>query len=78
MRFRGIRQFFTLVMLAAISSVVPAQETGGKKVLEAPGYVFGVTVTSIEELDVILNRADSLRKLFDPEQHGRIAIVLLG
>ena len=43
-----------------------------------PGYVFGVTVSSVQELDVILNRADSLRELFDPDQHGRIAIVLHG
>lgn len=78
MRFRGSRQFFTLVMLATLSSVVPAQEASEKEVSEVPGYVFGVTVTSIEELDVILNRADSLRKLFDPEQHGRIAVVLHG
>ena len=42
------------------------------------GYVFDVTVSSVQELDVILNRADSLRKLFDPQQHGRIAIVLHG
>lgn len=43
-----------------------------------PGYVFDVTVKSAQELNVILNRADSLRKLFDPEQHGRISIVLHG
>ncbi len=43
-----------------------------------PGYVFGVTVSSVQELDVILKRANSLRKLFDPQQHGRIAIVLHG
>ena len=43
-----------------------------------PGYVFDVTVSSVQELDVILNRADSLRELFDPDQHGRIAIVLHG
>lgn len=42
------------------------------------GYVFGVTVSSAQELDVILDRADSLRKLFDPDRHGRIAIVLHG
>ncbi|MFA9420722.1 MAG: hypothetical protein ACERLB_11275, partial [Gammaproteobacteria bacterium] len=45
---------------------------------ESPGYVFGVTVNTVEQLDVILNRADSLRGLFDPDQHGRIAIVLHG
>lgn len=42
------------------------------------GYVFGVTVSSEQELDVILERADSLRGLFNPSQHGRIAIVLHG
>ncbi len=45
---------------------------------EDSGYVFGVTVTTAQELDVILNRADSLRKLFNPNQHSRIAIVLHG
>ncbi len=44
----------------------------------ASGYVFDVTVSTAQELDVVLNRADSLRKLFDPQQHGRIAIVLHG
>ena len=55
-------------------------ETKTEKHAEAtpPGYVFGVTVSSVQELDVILDRADSLRKLFDPEQHGRIVIVLHG
>jgi intracellular sulfur oxidation DsrE/DsrF family protein len=42
------------------------------------GYVFDVTVSTAQELDVVLNRADSLRELFDPQQHGRIAIVLHG
>ena len=45
---------------------------------QAPGYVFDVTVNSAEQLDVILERAESLRELFDPDQHGRIAIVLHG
>lgn len=44
----------------------------------SPGYVFGVTVNSAKQLDVILDRADSLRELFNPAQHGRIAIVLHG
>ncbi len=46
--------------------------------VQAPGYVFDVTVSSAEQLDVILERAESLRELFDPDQHGRIAIVLHG
>jgi intracellular sulfur oxidation DsrE/DsrF family protein len=53
-------------------------EPRGEFDLESPGYVFGVTVNTAEQLDIILDRADSLRELFDPEQHDRIAIVLHG
>ena len=42
------------------------------------GYVIDVTVQSAEELSVVLERAENLRELFDPSQHGRIAIVLHG
>jgi len=49
-----------------------------EKYLDVPGYVFGVTVRSAQQLDVILERADSLRELFNPDQHSRIAIVLHG
>ncbi len=42
------------------------------------GYVFSVTVSTVQELDVVLDRAEELRELFDPEQHSRIAIVLHG
>jgi len=45
---------------------------------KSEGYVFSVTVTSAKELEVVLNRAEDLRSLFDPEQHSRIAIVLHG
>jgi len=31
-----------------------------------------------QQLDVVLDRAEDLRELFDPEQHSRIAIVLHG
>ncbi|MCG6891104.1 MAG: hypothetical protein LJE92_16085 [Gammaproteobacteria bacterium] len=44
----------------------------------ANGYVFSVTVTSARELDVVLDRAEDLRELFDPAEHSRIAIVLHG
>lgn len=43
-----------------------------------PGYVFGVTVSSAQQLDVVLNRAEDLRELFNPDEHGKIAIVLHG
>ncbi len=46
---------------------------------DAPaGYVFSVTVSSPQQLDVVLNRAEDLRELFNPEEHGKIAIVLHG
>ena len=57
------------------NAVVENQDDKG---LEVPGYVFGVTVRSAQQLDVILERANSLRELFNPEQHSRIAIVLHG
>lgn len=45
---------------------------------KAPGYVFSVTVSSPQQLDVVLNRAEDLRALFNPDEHGKIAIVLHG
>ena len=44
----------------------------------AEGYVFSVTVTSAQQLEVVLDRAEDLRELFDPDEHSRIAIVLHG
>jgi len=43
-----------------------------------PGFVFGVTVSSAEQLDVVLDRAEDLRALFKQGDHNRIAIVLHG
>ena len=43
-----------------------------------PGYVFSVTVNSPQQLDVVLERAEDLRELFNPDEHGKIAIVLHG
>jgi len=45
---------------------------------KAPGYVFSVTVSSPQQLDVVLNRAEDLRALFNPDEHSKIAIVLHG
>jgi intracellular sulfur oxidation DsrE/DsrF family protein len=42
------------------------------------GYVFSVTVQSAQQLDVVLNRAEDLRELFNPDEHSKIAIVLHG
>ena len=60
-----------LVALCIYASLLQAEP-------KSEGYVFSVTVTSAQELDVVLNRAEDLRSQFDPEQHSRIAIVLHG
>lgn len=65
---RGI--FAWLLLLFSLSPAA-AQESD-------TGYVFSVTVETAQELDVVLNRAEELRELYDPEQHNRIAIILHG
>lgn len=45
---------------------------------QTQGYVFSVTVSSSQQLDVVLDRAEDLRALFNPDEHGKIAIVLHG
>lgn len=62
--------FAWLLLLLSLSPVA-AQEPD-------KGYVFSVTVETAQELDVVLNRAEELRDLYDPEQHNRIAIILHG
>ena len=67
------------VMFAAEQeSEVPEAEIKQFQTQILPGYVFSVTVRTAEQLDVVLDRADSLRKVFNPAQHSRIAIVLHG
>lgn len=74
------RLLLIVILFSGLLSFANAKDQTSNSNTEklAPGYVFDVTVSSIKELDVVLNRADSLRKLFDPQQHGRIAIILHG
>ena len=69
------RPLLWLFVLAILSSVIrfPALAEPDKQ-----GYVFSVTVNSAQQLGVVLDRAEDLRELFDPDQHSRIAIVLHG
>jgi len=70
---RGLREILlSLLMLASIGASAQGAEP------KAEGYVFSVTVSTAQQLDVVLDRAEDLRALFDPEQHSRIAIVLHG
>ena len=67
-------KFLSVLLLLILSPVrVCAQDAA-----TAPGYVFSVTVSSPQQLDVVLNRAEDLRKLFKPDDLGKIAIVLHG
>ena len=67
-----IRRLLILFLLM-ISWPLMAQEN-----LPTEGYVLSVTVNSPQQLDVVLNRAEDLRELFNPEEHSKIAIVLHG
>ena len=62
-----------LLFTALVTSAVSAQQADS-----STGYVFSVTVSSPQQLDVVLNRAEDLRDLFNPDEHSRIAIVLHG
>ena len=70
----GLRLPSTLVLLVALlaAPVYALDEP------EHSGYVFSVTVNSSQQLDVVLDRAEELRALFKPDEHGKIAIVLHG
>ena len=62
-----------LLLMALVSLPVGAQDE-----TQTQGYVFSVTVSSSQQLDVVLDRAEDLRALFNPNEHGKIAIVLHG
>ena len=70
---RGLQgTLLSLLMLASFGGPTLGSEPA------AEGYVFSVTVSTAQQLDVVLDRAEDLRALFDPDQHSRIAIVLHG
>jgi len=70
----GLRLPSTFVLLIALLAV-PVYALDEP---ENSGYVFSVTVNSSQQLDVVLDRAEDLRALFKPHEHGKIAIVLHG
>jgi len=64
------------MLLLALALVVPP--VGALDEKQAQGFVFSVTVSSSQQLEVVLDRAEDLRALFNPDEHGKIAIVLHG
>ena len=71
MLMRHLSIFVLSIVLSASSTLVLGEA-------EPPGYVFSVTVQTKQQLDVVLNRAEDLRELFNPDEHSKIAIVLHG
>ncbi len=71
MLMRYLSIFVLSIVLSASSTLVLGEA-------EPPGYVFSVTVQTKQQLDVVLNRAEDLRELFNPDEHSKIAIVLHG
>jgi intracellular sulfur oxidation DsrE/DsrF family protein len=71
MQARYLSIFVLAIVLSASSTLVLGEA-------EPRGYVFSVTVQTRQQLDVVLNRAEDLRELFNPDEHGKIAIVLHG
>ena len=70
-----LRRYLWAFLLAVMLPMMPLH------VLAEPrkeGYVLSVTVQSAQQLDVVLNRAEDLRELFNPDEHSKIAIVLHG
>jgi intracellular sulfur oxidation DsrE/DsrF family protein len=71
MQARYLSIFVLAIVLSASSTLVLGEA-------EPPGYVFSVTVQTRQQLDVVLNRAEDVLELFNPDEHGKIAIVLHG
>ena len=67
------RLLLPIVVLAWIPAALLGQQAE-----RPPGYVFSVTVSSAQQLEVVLNRAEDLRELFNPDEHSRVAVVLHG
>jgi len=63
------------LLLMSMLLATTAQARGDN---EPAGFVFSVTVKTTEEVNVVLNRAEDLRELFNSDEHSRIAIVLHG
>ncbi len=71
----GRRLSIVQLAIAIAIAVAPIYALGEPK---EQGYVFSVTVSSSQQLDVVLDRAEDLRALFNPDEHSKIAIVLHG
>lgn len=67
-----------LPLLCLITGLLCSQLAYAERGPKQDGYVFGVTVSNVEQLEVILSRAEDLRALFNSDDHGRVTLVLHG
>lgn len=67
-----------IASLLLLFASLPLAQSPAQEITRPPGYVFSVTVMNQQQLNVVLNRAEDLRELFNPDEHGKIAIVLHG
>jgi len=65
-------------LLLLLLMALPLTGVRAQDIAKPPGYVFSVTVNTVQQLDVVLSRAEDLRELFNPDEHSKIAIVLHG
>jgi intracellular sulfur oxidation DsrE/DsrF family protein len=65
-------RFIVMALLLIMGIPLNAQQPG------SAGYVFDITVENADQLDAILARAEKLKGQFNPDQYGRIALVLHG
>jgi uncharacterized protein len=76
----SIRSVFLLLSLVCFSAWAEKNdvELNAKSDVKAQGYVFDITVENEQQLDAILKRAEALKGQFNPDQYGRITLVLHG
>ncbi|MFT5218549.1 MAG: intracellular sulfur oxidation DsrE/DsrF family protein [Planctomycetota bacterium] len=67
-----------LPLLCLIVGLLGAPLAYAEKGPKQDGYVFGVTVNTAEQLEMILSRAEDLRSLFNSDDRGKVSIVLHG
>jgi len=73
-----VTQVQALDQNANITLAVENLNESAFEVQDKKGYVFDITVQSIDQLEAILTRADKLKGQFSASQQGRIALVLHG
>jgi hypothetical protein len=73
-----VRRWLLIALLWSPLAGADAERLEGQTPANASGYVFDITVVNEAQLEAIFDRAERLMGHFNPEQYGRIALVLHG